>query len=78
MSHQSPRRRKRQPGQSWKRPHPSFFHDRSPVILDSALTDSKIRSDILAGVTGENHLHDLALPPGEASKVIGGVFAPFR
>jgi hypothetical protein len=48
------------------------------VILDGALTDSEIRSYILAGVTGENHLHDLALPAGEASQVIGGVFAPFR
>jgi hypothetical protein len=47
------------------------------VILDSALTDSEIRSYILAGVTGENHLH-LELPSGEASKMIGRIFAPFR
>jgi hypothetical protein len=48
------------------------------VILDSALTDSEIRSNIFAGLTRENHLHDLPLASREASEVIGSVFAPFR
>jgi hypothetical protein len=78
VRYESPGCGKCKASQRGKRPHSGFLHDRGSVILDGALTDSEIRSYILAGVTGENHLHDLALPTGEASQVIGGVFAPFR
>jgi hypothetical protein len=32
------------------------------VVLDRALTDGEFGRDVLAGVTGQHELHDLALP----------------
>ena len=31
------------------------------MVLDSALADAQIRGDVLAGMAGEDQVHDLAL-----------------
>jgi len=48
------------------------------MVLNGPLADPEISSNIFARVTGQNHLHDLALPSSEADEVIGRILAPFR
>src|SRR5271169_363217 len=50
---------KRQSGQGREGLRACLLHDRSAVVLDGALADAEIRSDILAGMAGENQIHDL-------------------
>ncbi len=45
------------------------------MILDSALADAEIRSDIFVRMAGEDELHDLMLSRGEARNVIRGRLA---
>src|SRR5665213_2628632 len=52
-----------------KRLGAGLLHDRGTMVLDGTLADAKIRGDVLAGVPGQDPLHDLALPPREASDV---------
>src|ERR1019366_10225736 len=52
------------------------FHDRRPVILDSTLTDAKIGGDVLAGMPGEDQIHDLMLPCREAGDVARRILTP--
>jgi hypothetical protein len=40
------------------------------MVFHGALADAKIRGDVLAGVAGENQLHDLTLPRCEARDAI--------
>jgi len=40
------------------------------MVLDRALTDAEIRSDILAGVAGKDQFHDLALSRTEIRDAI--------
>ena len=39
------------------------------MVLDGALADAEIGGDILAGVAGEDHVHDLALSRGQTRDV---------
>ena len=39
------------------------------MIFDSALAEMEVGGDILAGMTGKNHRHDLTLPRRQASQV---------
>lgn len=48
------------------------------MIFDSALTDTKICGDILAGMTRENHCHDLLLTHGQRGHEFGRVLMPNR
>ncbi len=40
------------------------------MIFDGALTDPKIRSDVLARMTGENQSHDLVFAGGQALETL--------
>lgn len=40
------------------------------MVLDGTLADAKMRGDILAGTTGDNQFHDLALSWCQTRKVV--------
>jgi hypothetical protein len=44
------------------------------MIFDGLLADVEIRGDILAGMAGEDPLHDLMLPIGKAHEAFVGSF----
>jgi hypothetical protein len=46
------------------------------MVLDSALADAEVRGDILAGLAGEDQVHDLALPPCQPGEVVGRGLPP--
>ena len=46
------------------------------MVLDGASVDAQIRGNILAGVAGEDQLHDLALPRCEARDAIRRFLSP--
>ena len=55
-----------QAGQRRQRFRAGSCHDRGAMVLDRALADAEIRGDVLAGMPGEHHVHDLALPRRQA------------
>src|ERR1700726_4134887 len=69
---------KRKSGQRRKRPGSCFLHDGSTMVFNGPLADPEISCNIFARVTGQNHLHDLALPSSEAGEVISRILAPFH
>ena len=43
------------------------------MVFHRTLADAKIRGDVLAGMAGQNHVHDLTLPrrqPGDVGRRI--------
>ena len=64
----------RQPGQFGKRPRARPFHDLGAMIFDGPLADVEIRSDVLAGMAGEDPLHDVMLPMGKTREALVGSF----
>ena len=46
------------------------------MVLDRALADAKVRGDILAGVAGEDQVHDLALSRREARDMVRRILSP--
>jgi hypothetical protein len=40
------------------------------MIFDGALADAEICSDVLAGMAGEDHFHDLVFPEGQAREAL--------
>ncbi len=38
-----------------------LFHDLRPMVLHRALAEIEVGRDVLAGMAGENHFHDLSL-----------------
>src|SRR2546421_11427629 len=51
----------RQADQRRKRVGPGLLHDGRAMVLDRALADAEIGGNVLARMTGEHQLHDLAL-----------------
>ncbi len=46
------------------------------MVLDRALTDAEVGGNVLARVTGEHEVHDLALAGGQARDGYGCRFPP--
>ena len=46
------------------------------MVFHCALADAEIGGDVLAGMAGKNHLHDLTLPRSERGDVAGRILAP--
>jgi hypothetical protein len=57
-----PRRHRPKSPQCGKRFRTRFLHDRGAMVLDCAPADSKIRGDVLAGMSFQDQIHDLVLP----------------
>src|SRR6185437_14628756 len=61
---------KRQPRQRRKRSGAGFLHDGCAVGLDRALADAEIGGGVLAGVAGEDQVHDLPLSRRESGNMV--------
>ena len=48
------------------------------MIFDGALADVQIGRDVLAGVSGQHEIHDLALSRRETRNVVGRCLSPVR
>ena len=48
------------------------------MVLHSAFADAKIHGDLLAGMTGKDQVHDLALSRTQPRDVVGRVLPPGR
>ena len=46
------------------------------MVLDGTLTDTEVSGDVLAGLAGEDHVHDLALPRRQADQAVGRGLSP--
>ena|ERR1700733_13569703 len=53
-----------------------ILHDLSPMALYGALADPMIRGDVLAGMTGKDHFHDMGLSRRELADPLGRVPSP--
>src|SRR5437762_11885948 len=58
----------READQRRKRVRPGLLHDGRAMVLDRALADAEIGGNVLARMTGEHQLHDLALAPGQTGE----------
>ena len=67
-TYESPGSRQRQLDQFRHRLHAGVPHDRTAMVLDSALADAKIGNCVLAGLTGEDAVHDLTFSRREFAK----------
>ena len=46
------------------------------MIFDGPLADAEVGRNVLAGMAGEDEVHDLALPQGQAGDLVGGILPP--